>query len=167
MNYTKEYRALHASAPGIFAGYSIMPHVDAITGLVRQHRATSLFDYGCGKGHQYSVEKVHEAWGGIMPTLYDPGVIGLSRLPFDDKFDGVICTDVLEHLEEYDLPHALRTLHAYAGKFLFISVCARAARKKFPDGRNVHRTIKDKRWWRRLVKEYEVEGVQTVLRVVR
>lgn len=146
------YRRLHRQ--GHFPGASIKPFVPEITELVVSSGAKTLIDYGCGKGFQYTGESFHEAWG-IMPTLYDPGVPEHERKP-KGQFDGMICTDVLEHIPERELGAVVNDLVGYARLWAFVSVCCRAAKKRFPDGTNVHVTIKPMDWWQdRLGRAFE------------
>ena len=150
-NYRDLYTEMHKRRDN-FIGYSILPHVADIAALVERHRSKSLLDFGCGKGHQYTVERVHDAWGGIMPTLYDPGVPELAKHP-KKKFDGVICTDVMEHIELCDVRDVLRDVFRHANHWVFFSICTRPAKKELPDGRNVHLTVKPKYWWEERVKK--------------
>lgn len=113
-----------------------------------------MLDYGCGEGRQYTERRVHDAWG-IMPALYDPAVSGLDVLPLG-KFDGVVCTDVLEHVPEDELDGVLAELRGYAKLWCFISVCCRPAKpnKNLPgSGGNAHVTIHPKEWWRQRFAE--------------
>jgi hypothetical protein len=141
-----DYQALHAQ--GKFPGLSIRAHLIAITELVMASGAKTLLDFGCGAGRQYEEECYHVLWG-FMPTLYDPAVKAYSKKP-TGRFDGVICTDVLEHVPERELDHVIADLVGYARKWCFISVCCRPAKgnKRLLDGRNVHVTIKPPDWWR-------------------
>lgn len=137
------YRAMHER--GMFPGHSLKAHVETIRGLIVETGSTSLLDYGCGKGFQYNGLRLHEPWG-VMPSLYDPGVPGIDIKP-TGKFDGVICTDVMEHIEESDIDSVLDEIFGYAEKFVFLSICTRPAKKLLPDGRNCHLTVKPEDWW--------------------
>lgn len=151
MDYAVEYTALHASRDDIFQGYSVMPHVARIDELIKSTGARTLLDYGCGKGFQYSKNRIHKVWG-IMPTLYDPGVPEFADQPHK-HFDGVICTDVMEHIEQGDVMRTLKDVFHYSKRFVFFSISCRAAKKEFGDGRNVHRTIKPSVWWQRKIEK--------------
>lgn len=139
-----QYRQLHAE--GRFPGVSLAPWVQDIARLITQTGATTLLDYGCGKGQQYLKDQLHMGWG-IMPTLYDPAVPGLTMKP-RSRHDGVISTDVAEHIPEQEVMSYIADLHAYAKKFIFVSVCCRPAKRKLPDGRNAHVTIRPIQWWK-------------------
>ena len=131
---------------GHFKGMSLLKHVREISALVSGTDSHTLLDYGCGRGVQYNDTRCHLYWGGIMPALYDPAVSEHNIRPVG-KFDGVICTDVAEHIPEDEVDDFLKDLFEYAEKFVFITVCTRPAVKKLPDGRNSHLTIKSEDWW--------------------
>lgn len=161
MDYAKAYRQLHARNRKIFGGFSIVEHVPAIAELVNEFKPDRILDYGCGKGLQYTQERVHDQWGGLMPALYDPGVKALSRKP-EGKFGGIICTDVLEHIEEFDLPEILDDIFGYAADeaFVFFNVACRPAKsKRLSDGRNVHVTVKPPEWWETIIGHWHRDGL--------
>lgn len=141
------YRQMHRSHRGHFWGRSIRHHLDEIAALVIENGTETLLDYGCGKGHQYNLKQVHMQWGGIMPSLYDPAVAGIDKKPIG-RFDGVICTDVLEHVPEDELDEVIADLVGYAKVWCFASIYCEPARKSLPNGRNVHVTIKPPEWWK-------------------
>ena len=144
-NLIEQYRSLHND--GKFKGLSILKHVYEISDLVRETNSLTLLDYGCGRGNQYTDADCHKYWGGILPTLYDPAVPGHSQRPVG-RFDGVICTDVAEHIPEEEIEDFLKDVFNYAGKFVFITICTREARKTLPDGRNAHLTVRPREWWK-------------------
>jgi hypothetical protein len=145
------YRQLHAQ--GRFPGYSIRAYVPQITELVMASGAKTLLDFGCGAGKQYTEECYHVFWN-IMPTLYDPAVPAYSKRP-KGTFDGIISTDVMEHIPEDELDDVIADLVGYARLWCFVSVCCRPAKanKNLPDGRNAHVTIKPPEWWREKLDE--------------
>lgn len=144
-----QYVALHAD-PAVFSGRSLRPHATAIARLVRGTQSKTLLDYGCGKGEQYLHDQVHRFWGGIEPALYDPAVPQFAARPVG-RFDGVICTDVLEHVPEADLDDMLRDVLAFAQRFAFFSIATRAAKRRLPDGRNAHVTVRPRDWWQQRI----------------
>jgi hypothetical protein len=146
MDYAKIYSEMH-KRPGAFRGYSIKHCIHEIALLVEQTESKSLLDYGCGKGHQYFKRRVHDQWGGIMPRLYDPGVRMFSRKP-RGTYDGVFCVDVMEHIEIEDIERIVQDISRYADRFVFYHIaCRPSKRKRLPDGRDVHVTIRPPDWW--------------------
>lgn len=145
-----EYREMHEK--GFFCGYSLNGHCGAIAELVDAYKPKNLLDYGCGKGMQYTEKNMHNNWGGIMPTLYDPAVPGIDKKP-PFGFDGVICTDVAEHVPEGEVLEFLKDVFRYAKKFVFMTICTRPAKKTLPNGMNAHVTVKDEDWWLQRINE--------------
>ena len=163
------YRAMHDqgdAARGIkpentFDGRSLVPHGQAIKELVDAHQARTLLDYGSGKGKQYHsarvevddgrvLSSIREYWGVDEIRCFDPGYAQFDKLPVG-KFDGVICTDVLEHCPEQDLPWIMGELFSFARRFVFATVALYAAGKTLANGENAHCTLKPVAWWRDLI----------------
>jgi hypothetical protein len=140
-----QYREIH-QGKRYRGGSTLRKHTADIAKLVREIPTATILDYGCGKGMQYTEDRLHEAWGGILPTLYDPGVPGIDDLPLE-TFDGVICTGVLEHIPRDELDQAFANLAGYARKWAFISVGCSPAHKRLPNGQNAHVTLQPEVWW--------------------
>lgn len=154
MDYAGAYSQMHDSGKR-FPGYSLGAYVDSIAKLIEQHNPDKLLDYGCGKGYQYLARRYHERWPGqLLPYCYDIGVQQLSTKP-NGQFGGVICTDMLEHIEKPDLPAILAELLDFTDPygFLFLGISCRPTRKKLPDGGDVHRTIEPPEWWIELLTD--------------
>jgi hypothetical protein len=153
---------LRLSPEQTFGGASLLRHVPRIRELVQQFGAGSLLDYGAGKGMQYrqgiklsdgtNYASVLDFWGVDSVTCFDPGYAPFSQLPAG-KFDGVICTDVLEHCFEEDMRWIVDEMFSFARSFVFCNVACYPAQKHLPNGENAHCTVKSKEWWRGLVGE--------------
>lgn len=146
----KAYKILHDEKK--FRGLSALKFTDEIAALVLKHDTKSILDYGCGAGMQYEAAKMHNAWGGLYPALYDPYVEEFSAKP-SDTYEGVICTDVLEHLPKEDILDVVRDILELADKWVFFTVCPRKANKTLPDGRNAHLTVEPLEWWQKRIHE--------------
>ena len=162
------YRDIHVSGERVleippektFAGQSLPRHATPIRDLIAELNASTVLDYGSGKGASYHhpisfpdgqrVESLTHYWSVAGVTCYDPGFGPFSRLP-NGRFDGVICTDVLEHCPEEDLSWILEELFAFSRKFVYANVACYPARKTLPNGENAHCTIRPPAWWERLV----------------
>lgn len=164
MNLVPLYKEMAASGTQ-FQGLSILAHKEQIGELIERHKAKSLFDFGCGRGDAYQYpHMLHRAWKVERPTLYDPAFEQHDQMPAEGvKFDGVICSDVLEHVPMADLQFVVDELFIRANKFVWASVCCRPAKKTFPDGRNLHVTIETFRWWQRFFQESSTGDVAWTL----
>lgn len=143
-------------AEDMFAGTSLKPHVEAVGHLIRGTGSHTLLDYGCGKARLYGAPAkafggapgttLQEHWGLDAVTLYDPAYPTHNDLPAG-SFDGVICTDVLEHVPQEDVPWVLDEIFGYAKKFVYLNVACYPAKKILPNGENAHCTIQPQDWW--------------------
>lgn len=159
-----QYRQMHAegekhrqiSAAKVYAGDNLLRHVEIIRQLIELNHARTILDYGSGKGRQYldvavkladgrRHETIPDFWG-VSVVCFDPGVPAFERLP-ETPCDGVICTDVLEHVPEEDVPWIVEELFSHARKFVFANVACYEAVKRLPNGENAHCTVRPRQWW--------------------
>lgn len=153
LDYAGLYRPLHEAAGGKFFGGKIRG-VEIVIDLVARTAPRSLLDYGCGKGRQYSERQIHERWGGLLPHCYDVGVPELAARP-EGKFDGVICSDVMEHIAPEDVDAVLADIFGFVSRrrapaqsFVYFRIsCVPSKGKRLADGRDVHLTIAAPEWW--------------------
>ena len=168
MSLLDQYREMHEA--GHFPGHSTEKWSDDIKALIDKHKAEALLDYGSGKGMQYYKRRLHADWGVEMPALYDPAVPGLDdRSIVKKSYDGVICTDVLEHLEGHQLQMAIKDCLDCARRFVLFSITCRPAKKLLPDGRNCHITVQPPTWWRGYIQacrdaDFTLGSLEVVLR---
>jgi hypothetical protein len=145
-----------------FPGHSLPPQAHRIARLIDLTDARTLLDYGSGKGLQYQKSPIEIPGEGTFNSIqdywvvdsihcYDPNYTPYSQLP-TGKFDGVICTDVLEHCPEPDLPWILDEIFHYANKFVFANVACYPAKKRLANGENAHCTIQPPAWWIELIR---------------
>lgn len=144
-------------AERMFVGSSLPPHVAAIRAIIARFGAKTIIDYGAGKGEGYQksvatlpdgrqLRGLKEIWGLNEVTLYDPAYRPFSRLP-EGRFDGVVCTDVLEHCPEEDLGWIIDELFGFARLFVFAAVAVYPSDKTLPNGENPHITLRSAGWW--------------------
>lgn len=147
---------LGLTAEQTFDGHTLRKHEDAIAKLIHETGAKHLLDYGSGKGSAYKPFpgepaegriKAHPAWPGVKVTCFDPGFAPYSA-PYEGKFDGVISTDVLEHIPDDDIGWVLDEMFAAADKFVYTVAACYPARKTMPNGENAHVTLQPPDWWK-------------------
>ncbi len=140
-----------------FPGASLPPQAPRIKRMIEASGAMNILDYGCGKGTQYDLrnvrlgdegrfESIQDYWEVDFIHCYDPSYEPFTKVP-EGKFDGVICTDVLEHCPEQDVEWIVDELFAYANLFVYAAVACYPATKRLPNGENAHCTIKPVQWW--------------------
>ena len=143
MQLLKDYQQLHSSKR-FFTGTSLKPHLQTIADLIKKTDSKHVLDYGCGKARLHRKGKT--SFWGVEVDLYDPAYEPYSQKPHR-WYDGVICTDVLEHIPEEEIDGVLKDIFSHAQKFVFLSISTKLAEKTFPDGRNVHVCVKPPLWW--------------------
>ena len=139
-----------------FDGKSLAPWIQYLKKIINNSNSESVLDYGCGKAKYYknqiqvegkNYRGVEDYWGVKEVKLFDPGVEEYHEYPLK-KYDGVICTDVLEHIGIADLDTVVKDIFSLSNKFVFFVISTILDQKTLDDGRNVHQTVKSEDWWR-------------------
>lgn len=155
MKYRDDYIALHNKGT-FFFGYSLLDSKHRIYKLIKDTKSETLLDYGSGKGWQYSKRKMDLYWG-VEVDCYDPGYEPFSQLP-NKTYDGVVCTEVMEHIPENEIDQALTEIFERANKFVFFTIARDLSNsdngKTLLDGSNLHVTIKSAQWWKEKIDTY-------------
>jgi len=122
-----------------WAGYDVVKYQKLIKDLVIRYNVKTILDYGCGKGSQYTEKlpygqlpgdpipledwKTFDEYLGVNVYPYDPCVEAHNQLPDPEiKFDGVICTQVLNSIPDDDMSWVRDLLQQHSSKFCFIGV---------------------------------------------
>lgn len=151
---TPEYKQLlqrkHIDKPWGGAGKSWIPRIlPLINGL--PSGPITVLDYGCGRG---TLKPELEALDPMVRVSeYDPGVPGKDVLEMR-PVDIVVCTDVMEHVEEQYVVKTLQTINWLAINCVFFNIDTGESKSFLPDGRNTHITIKPSSWWRANLNKY-------------
>jgi len=159
------YESMHAegdaesrkSAGETFPGKMLLEHAPSIKDMIDRTGARTILDYGAGKGLAYTardlrlesgeiVDSVQAYWGVDAIRCYDPGYAPFSARP-EGGYDGVVSTDVLEHITEPDVAWVIDEMFGLADRFVYANVACFPAVKSLPDGRNAHCTVKSPDWW--------------------
>ena len=154
----EEYKKLHKD-PTIFPGKSITKYAHYVRSIIRDNKCKTLLDYGCGKGGLYEEENKNKLGKPLHKflkiknyTLYDPGLEKFSTLP-TGMYDMVMCVDVMEHLPTQDLNWIIDRIMSFGNKAVFLNIACYEALKKFPNGKNVHITVQEPKWWIDLINK--------------
>lgn len=117
-------------------------------------------DYGSGKARFLHTKNLdgatfHESFPGKVQSYYcyDPGYKRFSKLP-NQKFDAVICCDVMEHIRDQDVDKAILDMRFMldADGVAFFNIGGNLSRIKFADGENTHINIQPAEYWREKLK---------------
>lgn len=135
-DYRRQLEEMHQSRRW---GADGAKHVDAVRALIEKFSPTTILDYGCGR------EALGRALAPIRVSGYDPGIAGKDKMPKPCEL--VVCTDVLEHVEESNLDNVLAHLVALTAKALYLVIATRPANATLPDGRNAHLIVAGADYW--------------------
>jgi 2-polyprenyl-3-methyl-5-hydroxy-6-metoxy-1,4-benzoquinol methylase len=113
--------------------------------IIDECNPTSILDFGCGVGSLINTLASKYPQKNILG--YDPGNKNFSNKFENQKFDLVISTDVLEHVEPEFLDQTLEFLKEKSNRFYHLIALA-PSKVILPDGRNAHLILKSKDWWR-------------------
>lgn len=165
LEMVKMYETLHEEGENVagktaketFPGKMLIRHAPGIKRMIDRTGAKSILDYGSGKALGYTlrdvqltkalkVPSIQEYWEVDEIRCYDPGYEPFSELP-DCQYDGVISTDVLEHITEPDVPWVIDEMFSFARKFVYANIACYPAVKLLPNGKNAHCTVRPPDWW--------------------
>jgi hypothetical protein len=146
-----EYRRVNADLHRTHLAYGVGGEAYAATvrEMAAQTQATSVLDYGCGKG-LLAKALPFPIWE------YDPAVPEKRESP--RAADLVVCTDVLEHVEPDKLMFVLDDLRRCVKQIGYFTISTVEAYKTLPDGRNTHLIVKDAAWWRHKLEQFFTIG---------
>lgn len=144
--YVVMQRLLHAQPTGY--GLHGDKWAETVRVLIDEHQATSVLDYGCGRGALRDAVMVDPP-AGLRFSEYDPAIPGKNTLP--SFADLVVCTDVLEHIEPDRLDAVLAHLKLLARKAVLLVVALVPTAKVLADGRNAHLIVRPANWWKKRV----------------
>ena len=145
-----------------FSGRSLENNLFDIKKIISDTASVDLLDYGCGKAIWYTntitvnnieYSGVSNFWNIKEFYLFDPGVDKYSKKP-NKKFDGVVCTDVLEHIHPDDIENVVTEIFSFAKKFVFFDIATVEDNKILSNGENAHLIVKPHKWWLDFLKPF-------------
>ena len=156
--YKEQLEQLHTKKKTF--GRNTNQNANDVVDYLIKYNPTSIIDYGCGKGELLPILQRHCIFADVQG--YDPAIPEYSTLP-DKKFDMLVSTDVLEHIEPDYLDNVLQHINATFTKVAYLIIACGPAKKTLPDGRNAHLIQEGLDWWKpRLEKHIDGQIVETV-----
>lgn len=128
-------------------------YAEQVLSLYDEINATSILDYGCGKGY-LAKALPFPIWE------YDPAIPGKDDQP--RSADLVVCIDVLEHIEPDKLLPVLSDIQRCTKKLVYFVIDTILAQKTLSDGRNTHSIVKNLEWWKNTMDDYFFLGEPTM-----
>lgn len=120
----------------------------------RRGQIKSVLDFGAGQGSVGAYVLQNAVDVNVSWTNYDPGQPGIDTLP-EEKFDLIISSDVLEHVEPAHIDETIKWMQEHANKALFHHIACDPCGLILPDGRNAHLITERLDWW---LPKFDVPG---------
>ena len=118
--------------------------------LINRPKYETVLDFGAGQGTlgKFVLDDIKRRSRApkIQWTNYDPGVTKYSKLP-SERFDLIVSSDVLEHVEPEMIDQTCAWLRDHAAKALYLHIACDPAGLSLPDGRNVPLSCHKMDWW--------------------
>jgi len=145
--HIEAYRQMHAARH--YGSSATELHLEVAAKVVRAKHPKSILDYGCGRS-----DLVAHFWrdGERRIARYDPAIPAHRHMP-EDRFDLVLCCDVMEHIPMACVDHVLKEIKSKATQ-VFFTISTKLAKAKLPDGRNAHVTLLSNQEWARWLGAY-------------
>lgn len=138
-----EQRRLHAMPEGY--GGKGMRHREFVRSMLKELGCKSGLDYGCGQGTLWGKSYSRERDPNWALQGYDPAVDAFSAPPL--PADLVVCTDVMEHVEQQYVATVVDHLFHLTQIALYVVVALTETSKRFSDGRSAHVMLRPAQWW--------------------
>ena len=160
-------------SPGLF----ISDHIKFLDFFKTNHVQTVL-DAGIGSGKLF---KKMKALGFICHGVdISENCLDKDLLPFKDdiltvgtlwdgtlfeeeRFDAIVCTDVLEHIPTEYVSDVLLSFHKWCRRFLFLQISLTEDIFSTKVGSPLHLTVKPKEWWDKQVGLFKTIHYKTIL----
>jgi hypothetical protein len=131
---------MHEEAPWGTKGYK---YIEEFLPYCKDLGCVTILDYGCGqmtvRDHLIEIDPT------IFVSGYDPAIPEYAGAPYAANF--VVCTDVMEHVEEEHVRATFEYICSLATKGAYFNIALTKAKRSLPDGQNAHITIKPWDWW--------------------
>ena len=142
-----QYKILHKNKPNY--GKTSIELYDVVKSIIVNKKIKTVLDFGCGKSEL--IDRIHNDLG-ILCYRYDPAIEEYSRL-IEHSVDLILCTDVLQHIPEYDLDSVFLQMRRLSNCVFFKIKCTQH-HTLLPNGEFANCTVHDVNWWEKFIKKY-------------
>ena len=150
----------------VFDGAGAIPILNILYKELESRETVKVLDYGSGHGltwhkrvlkYNDQMMSLTEIIGKKLQSFYryDPAHPLYSKKS-SDKFDIILCTDVMEHIMEEELSIILSDMQNSLEEngVIIFSVSMIPSRNEFINGENMHITLKSEEEWKNIIGTY-------------
>ena len=132
-------------------------YIKQLSKITAHYDASTILDYGCGKGLQYGPPYDFLEQAGLKSVWkYDPCVPKYDVLPPpSQQFDGVICIQVIKHIPDKDLRWVKALFERSATKFVLIADMDPSIPKKTKKILNTDSFHRDTAFYKEIFKDWD------------
>jgi SAM-dependent methyltransferase len=149
--------------------------INIVDDLMSNYDFKTVLDAGCGSGDvvRYLTSKGYDARGielsktvleDFASDLLKKGIVqqgSLTQLPFrDNEFDVVFSSEVLEHINEEDIPQVVAELCRVSKEIIFLTISLRPS----SNFNKYHVNLKPRLWWENQFLKYDVIKENEIIR---
>lgn len=127
-------------------GVAARLHGRLVRSVIKDSKAKTLLDYGCGK------QKLRGVISRVQYFAYDPAIPGLDAMPA--PADIVYCGDVMEHVEPEYSDAVLEHVAGLARKAAIFVISCRVCKRVLSDGKPAHRNVHPPEYWREKLSKF-------------
>lgn len=142
--YIEQLKQLHGNIKKKKGFGGKMKDLGQFNTFMKKWQPKTVLDYGCGKG--VILANLRDQYPSSAFEGYDPAVEMFSIDP-NKKFECLFSNDVLEHIEPEHIDNVLEHIKLLSGKYVWLRIDTKPARKTLPDGRNAHLIQESPDWW--------------------
>jgi hypothetical protein len=148
-SYAKILNNEHSKESGW--GVTASNNLGSIVEFLRKYQIVDFLDYGCGSGNRLKLLLDDRHPGEFVVTEYDPGIPAYAKPP--PPASGVVCIDVLEHVEPEFIDNVLDDLKRVTLNHGYFMISLLPATRLLQNGKNAHLIVEDASWWEQKLSE--------------
>jgi len=152
----EEAKKYHIHNAKFWIGESLAEYKYQVWDIIKRNKIKKILDYGCGKAQfHHLLFNNHKTPGApnVDITGYDPAYLPFAKRP-EGKYDMIICTDVLQHVQEDKVEEVLADIFQFSDN-VFLTITCYDATQVLLNGKNAHYTVKHPDWWKKKLQPYD------------
>ena len=145
----EQYKIIHTKQPKYGSNFGRGRYFGHMVEFLLKNNCSKVLDFGCGKGTLK--DKLCDI--DIECDGYDPAIKEFEVFPLS-KYDAVISTDVLEHLDKKNIHEEFDLIKSVDPEYLYFNIATKKAGQILPCGINAHTIVRNHHWWQKVLSDH-------------